>query len=251
MRGFLGRDVGAWHCQSGASRDALVLLAEDQGKLRVVGKPWRGNLRGAYNSGSGAKLLTELLGLAGGAEQRWSQITLAIDTPLGWPAAFRQLLEGVHPETIPAQKANNPLLMRETERWLCGRGHRPLSPVQDLIGSQATKGMAFLAALGLKAARTGVWSGQVGGIELVAVEAYPAPCKRSAIVASMKAGLPLPPGLPPAAKSDIEDALTYAILGALFTKRPESLAAPMASADLHEGWIWVPRDCLTEKEPTE
>ena len=100
MRGFLGWDVGAWHCQSGGSRDALVLLAERDGALSMVGRPWRGNLRATYNNAPGD----------------WSELTLAIDTPLGWPESFHRLLAGEAPAEVPEAKARNPLLMRETER---------------------------------------------------------------------------------------------------------------------------------------
>ncbi len=108
MQGFLGWDVGAWHCQGGASRDALVMLTDDGGSLRSAGKPWRGNLRAAYNKGNGSALLAELLRLVDAEEHCWREITLAIDTPLGWPAAFRRLLDGAHPDMIPEQKGQTP-----------------------------------------------------------------------------------------------------------------------------------------------
>ncbi len=249
MRGFLGWDVGAWHCQGGASRDALVLLTDEGGSLRAIGKPWRGNLRAAYNGGDGWDLLGELLRLVVAAEHRWNQITLAIDAPLGWPTAFRELLDDVHPAAIATQKAQNPLLMRETERWLCARGHRPLSAVQDLIGSQATKGMAFLGALGLAAVGTGIWAARIGETEVTAIEVYPAPCKHSQTIKSVRANLQS--ALPSDANSDLQDAQTCAILGAIYTLRPECLAPPAPAIDSREGWIWVPRDCLADKEPAE
>lgn len=246
MRGLLGWDVGAWHCQQGGSRDALVLLSDDGGPLRLVGRPWRGNLRESFNHRRGPALLAELLRRVGAPEQPWTALTLAIDTPLGWPAAFRALLAGAAPEAVPDTKAQNPLLMRATERWLYDRGHRPLSAVQDLIGSQSTKGLAVLSALGLREERPGVWTGVVGGVALTAVEAYPAPCQRSASVLALQA--PLAAALGPV-NEDVTDALTCALVAHLFAVQPQQLAAPPEDLPTGEGWIQVPWDCLAPEAP--
>ncbi len=139
--------------------------------------------------------------------------------------------------------------MRETERWLYRHGHRPLSAVQDLIGSQATKGMAYLSALGLRVVRPGVWAARLGEIAVTAIEAYPSPCKHSQTIRTARTALES--ALPSDANPDLQDAQTCAIVGALFARHPELLANPVATIDAREGWIWVPRDCLTEKEPAE
>ena len=134
MGAWLGWDVGAWHCQGGAARDALVLVgAEPGGAVRLLGRPWRGNLRATLNGARGLALLDALLALVDAEGLRPRQLTVGIDTPLAWPDAFRALLDGVMPGAIPSTKAENPLVMRFTERFLCARGLRPLSPVQDLI----------------------------------------------------------------------------------------------------------------------
>lgn len=247
MRGFLGWDVGAWHCQSGGSRDALVLLAERDGAPALVGRPWRGNLRATYNGATGAALLARLLALVGNAPEVWTELTLAIDTPLGWPESFHELLAGRAPPDVPEGKAQNPLLMRETERWLARRGHRPLSNVQDLIGSQSTKGLCFLAALGLAPRNPGVWAAQLGPTHLVAVEAYPATCAKSALITTT--AMPLRSQLG-GAHMDIQDALTCALVGWAFATRPATLAPPEPAVSPREGWIWVPTDCLSPGEPT-
>ncbi len=241
MQGYLGWDVGAWHCQQGGSRDALVLLTDNGGPLRLVGRPWRGNLRESFNHRLGPSLLGELLRLVGAPEQPWTALTVAIDTPLGWPAAFRALLAGRAPEAIPATKGENPLLLRATERWLHAHGHPPLSAVQDLIGSQSTKGLAVLAALGLREERPGVWTGAVGPIALTAVEAYPAPCRRSPSVRALHAPLAAALG---AVSEDVTDALTCGLVAHLFARQPQQLAAPPEAPPGGEGWIQVPWDCL-------
>jgi len=147
VRGYLGWDVGAWHCQLGSSRDALVLLSAEGDARRMVGAPWRGNLRETYLGPPGEALLARLLARVGSTSNSWSELFIAIDTPLGWPIAFRRLLDGEAPAEVPDRKAANPLLLRDTERWLAQNGHMPLSAVQDQIGSQSTKGMAFLSGL--------------------------------------------------------------------------------------------------------
>ncbi len=248
MRGYLGWDVGAWHCQRGDSRDALVLLGDEGGALRRVGRPWRGNLRERFNHRRGPALLAELLRLVGAAQLPWTALTLAIDTPLGWPAAFRALLAGTAPEAVPATKGQNPLLMRATERWLYDRGHQPLSAVQDLIGSQSTKGLAALVALGLREERPGVWTGLVGETAVTGVEAYPAPCQSSASLRAMQAPL----GAELASNSpDVNDALTCALVAYLFARQPQQLAAPPGALPEGEGWIQVPWDCLGPEAPAD
>jgi hypothetical protein len=44
---YIGWDVGGWNCdKNNKSRDALVILDAD---LKLIGKPWRGNLRTTIN----------------------------------------------------------------------------------------------------------------------------------------------------------------------------------------------------------
>jgi hypothetical protein len=240
--GFLGWDVGAWHCDKNKSRDALVLVSEGTSGLEVVGHAWRGNLRYAYNRANGGGLLNELLGLAGSRLDDWSTLTIAIDTPLTWPQAFESLLAGKAPDTIPATKGANPMLLRLTERWLWERGHEPLSAVQDMIGSQATKGIAFLARLGVQSVDIGVWAGLIGATAVTAIEAYPSPAKRSGVMGTARSEVGSDLAI---ANDDVDDALTCALIAWMYSKRRELLAPPPPSTPHGEGWIWVPRDCLT------
>jgi len=241
VRGYLGWDAGAWHCKGG-SLDALVLLNAEGDGLGVVGHPWKGNLRDTYNGQPGEALLDRLLGLVGSAADVWDELVIAIDTPLGWPDAFRALLDGIPPPEVPCRKKDNPLLLRHTERWLAESEHRPpLSAVQDMIGSQSTKGIAFLAALGLQPQGTGVWSARVGTTEVTAVEAYPAPCNHSAAIraARQRVDTDLSQAHP-----DIRDALTCALVAWTFANRRDTLVAPSERVPEREGWIWVPADCI-------
>jgi hypothetical protein len=248
MKGYLGWDVGAWHCQGGSSRDALAFLVDTDGTPSLHGRLWRGNLLNTFNSrAKGAELLRILLELVVAADQPWTSITLGIDTPLGWPEAFHALLAGSAPEVLPTSKARNPLLMRTTERWLAERRDlAPLSAVQDLIGSQSTKGLAFLHALGLETSEPGVWNGELEGIQVTAIEAYPAACHGSVVVAGQRSALPQQGQ---GEHQDIQDALTCAIVARLFATDREALAKPAQDISVREGWIWVPSDNLRELQP--
>ncbi|MBL8616249.1 MAG: hypothetical protein JNM72_11610 [Deltaproteobacteria bacterium] len=247
MWGWLGWDVGAWHCQSGASRDALVLLAADLGQApQLVGQPWRGNLRATLNGPRGPGLLSALLRLVGAPALPLRRLTIGVDTPLGWPDSFRALLDGALPDHVPATKAENPLIMRETEQVLCAAGLRPLSPVQDLLGSQSTKGLVALGALGMAPRTPGWWTGALAGVELAAFEAYPTPCRRSAQVEAVVG--PLRPALGEQPHDDVLDALLCAGLAWLCDQAPEAVAQPPAGVSASEGWIYVPVDALPGPE---
>jgi len=242
VRGYLGWDVGAWHCQLGASRDALVLLKDGGDGLNLIGAPWRGNLWQTYNAEPGEALLARLLGLVGSrTAHACDELFIAIDTPLGWPDAFRRLLDGEAPAEVPGRKAANPLLLRDSERWLAESGHMPLSAVQDQIGSQSTKGIAFLAALGLQPQGTGVWAARVGATDVTALETYPAPCRHSASIdrARHRVDTDLSQANP-----DVRDALTCALVAWTFANCRDTLVPPREHVPEREGWIWVPADCI-------
>ena len=255
MHGYLGWDVGAWHCQKGKSRDALVLMTTNGDTLTTVGEPWRRNLRETYNaSGTALDLLESMLSLVGSSCSEWTDVTMAIDTPLGWPEAFRQVLDGGNIAHIGETKAKNSILLRHTERWLSDRGYAPLSAVQDLIGSQATKGMAFLSRLGLRVTTTGVWEGTVGGTRVTAIETYPTPCGHSHALQQLRARCA---GWTDGTAADIHDAGVCALAAAMFvsdTGRPTDqrlLAPPVEGTPPREGWIWVPQDCLKKPRASE
>jgi len=189
----IGWDVGAWHCDRGSSRDALCALRyEGKGQVCLVGEPWRGNLRDIINDHHGPDLLRELLMRCGvSIADRPLTITLAIDTPLGWPNHFVNLLEGSTHTPVPNTKGENPLLLRETERLLWEHGFKPLSAVQDMIGSQSTKGLQFLHRAGLQRQHKGIWSLDLGPrLKAKAIETYPSPCLNSKKLTNRYSQLP-------------------------------------------------------------
>ena len=233
---YVGWDVGGWNCdKNGKSRDALVIL--DAG-LNIVGKPWRGNLRAAINEATdSADWIKRLFALCKADEPCQCQITLAIDTPLGFSDEFVRLVTQRNHAGEVGSSDTNPYLFRQTERFLFEHGLKPLSAIKDMIGSQATKGMHVLAKFAPQTLRCGVWS---DGKRLTAIEAYPSACKASATIK----GLQQPFEAQTRPTDDLDDALTCALLGYLFDTHPDKLISPGASVPASEGWIWVPKDGL-------
>ncbi len=235
----IGWDVGAWHCdRNQKSRDAIVILNES---MNLTGVPWRGNVRSVIAaSRDTAAWIANLFGLCGLDAPSKLAITLAIDTPLAFPDALLQLINGRQLPDVEDESAHNAYLFRRTERWLFERGIKPLSPVKDMIGSQATKGIHALAKFAPRRIGTGVWT---DGKFLTAIEAYPTACKKSRRFKDRKLQIKLPKQKP-AAQQDIEDALYCALVAHSFSRQPEDLAGPDDSMPAQEGWIWVPRDSL-------
>lgn len=227
----IGWDVGGWNCDSNAnSRDAIVILDDS---LDIVGKPWRGSLREAINaattSGEWAARLFRLCGVEPTAD---ASLTLAIDTPLGFPAALLALTTGLQPAGPIAESASNPYLYRLTERLLFRGNRGPLSVIKDMIGSQATKGMHVLAKFAPRVERCGVWT---DGAALRVIETYPAACRRGAADSTALAALA------PLRHDDLTDARVCALVAHLFALTPEAFDDPPEDVPVREGWIWVPK----------
>ena len=232
---YVGWDVGGWNCdKNGKSRDALVILDV---RLAIVGKPWRGNLRAAINEAATAgEWIAALFALcAAGRPADGAQVTLAIDTPLGFSDAFVRLVTGLECAGPVGSSETNPYLFRQTEHFLFQRGLKPLSAIKDMIGSQATKGMHVLARFAPTVTSCGVWT---NGAALTAIEAYPSACKASATIQQLRSRYT------PLRHGDEEDALTCALIGYLFAEQREALAGPPDTMPAGEGWIWVPGDAV-------
>ena len=229
---FIGWDVGGWNCdKNGKSRDAIVILGES---LAIVGDPWRGNLRQCI----AATVTTRdwLAALFTRCEAKIPEgaatVTIAIDTPLGFPGEFVALVTGagcLEPDEVSGR---NRYLFRQTERCLFERGLKPLSAVKDMIGSQATKGMHVLAKFAPQVESCGVWT---DGLGFRAIETYPTACRgNQAVQALQKRHKPL-------AHVDLDDARICALVAYLFATRRRSLNGPPNGVPQHEGWIWIPK----------
>jgi len=235
---FVGWDVGGWHCDKNASsRDALVILDVD---LNLQGNPWRGNLRRCIDDATTSTAwLRAMFGLCGVQFPAATQVTLAIDTPLGFSAEFIRLLSGGRPVArVGDDSGLNPYLFRTTERYLYERGVKPLSPVKDMIGSQATKGLHALAKFAPNWLSCGVWG---DGENLQVIEAYPSPCRHSDRIRALAGSYSNHATLN---HPDKQDALTCALVASLFATDRTSLIPPEPTTPDSEGWIWIPRDAL-------
>jgi predicted nuclease with RNAse H fold len=240
---FVGWDVGGWNCdKNGQSRDALVILDDS---LAIVGRPWRGNLRRCIADAAATR--DWIYALFAKCEAAFPAgavtATMAIDTPLGFPEAFVALVSGracVEPDEASGR---NRYLFRQTERQLFDRGLRPLSPVKDMIGSQATKGMHVLAKFAPQVESCGVWT---DGECISAIEAYPSACRNSMLIANMRERVT---NLPHELRADERDALTCALVAWLFVRNRDSLTPPPCDVPRSEGWIWAPTDSLPEIQP--
>lgn len=227
---FIGWDVGGWNCDRNPnSRDALVVL---DGAGARIGQPWRGNLRQTLNAATtGSDFLTAILTLCKLSPPAGAKATIAIDAPLGFSAAFAQLVTGDAPLDQIGQSAANLYLYRATERRLVAEGVNPLSAVKDMIGSQSTKAM-HAAARYTRRIAPGVWS---DGAHLTLIETYPALCRSRARVAFNDLATATT-----AREIDILDADVCAQIARAFAQRPDWLEPPAPDAPPSEGWIWAP-----------
>lgn len=246
---FIGWDVGGWNCDKNReSRDAIVILDADQ---QIVGTPWRGNLRVTINEADSPQEWLAALFAHCQADLPGDnmQAVLAIDTPLGFSDAFARLVVRREFEEPIGQSDTNPYLFRETEQFLFDHALKPLSPIKDMIGSQATKGMHVLAKFAPTAQSCGVWTDSA---TLTAIEAYPSACKQSPLIQELLGQYVIgervePPGrlwIGALDHQDKVDALTCALIAHAFAYRPDVLAQPPDSIPMTEGWIWVPKDAL-------
>jgi hypothetical protein len=235
---YIGWDVGGWNCDHNQnSRDAIVILSHD---LSIVGRPWRGNLRVTINEATDAVgFIQGLFRLCKDSLPTSSlQVTMAIDTPLGFSEEIIGLISGLKHIGPLEDSGNNRYLFRQTERHLFAKGLKPLSPVKDMIGSQATKGMHVLAKFAPTVESCGVWT---DGHGFRAIEAYPSACRNSEVILNLlNASAPL-------GHNDLDDARVCALIAYLFSATQETLDPPPHDVSLREGWIWVPHQTELSK----
>ena len=231
----IGWDVGGWNCdRNRLSRDAIVIM---DSSLKIFGTPWRGNLRECINESATRKnWIAALFKLCkGGLPDESAKITLAIDTPLGFSESFVKLVtrEGC----IKSLQGfyTNQYLFRRTEIHLCEAGLKPLSAVNHMIGSQATKGMHALAKFAPNIESCGVWS---DGENFRVIETYPAACEKKKTLKELLKK-PLLRHLKNLT-GDKYDAGLCALIGHLFATNLSALDRPGKNIPPNEGWIWVP-----------
>lgn len=93
-----------------ATKTQGVAILDEQ--LNIVGQPWRGNLRQGINkTNTSAEWTALLFGLCEvEAPIKPVSMTLAIDTPLGFPDAFKTLLESTPLSSPIKSSVENPYL---------------------------------------------------------------------------------------------------------------------------------------------
>jgi len=253
---IIGWDVGGWNCDSNpSSRDALVILDPNR---NLVGVPWRGNLRVTINQANTPHAFIMALFQLCQAEYVSTQnnsVLLAIDTPLGFSDALINLLVNRQPVAMIEDSASNDYLYRYTEQVLFVGGLKPLSPIKDMIGSQATKGLHVLAKFAPNIHQCGIWSGNK---TLFALEAYPSACKHSTLVKNLLKpfGFDKPSAsnlakdivetIEPFNHADKYDALLCALIGWMQINQPEQIIQPTAEVLESEGWIFTPVDAFNK-----
>jgi len=234
---YVGWDVGGWNCDNNPrSRDAIVILNKNR---KLLGKPWRGNLRSHINKAlSTERWIKGLLQLCRIDVPTGQMIaTMAIDTPLGFSTEFVKLVDHRQQYEDDIEKSSaNPYLFRRTERFLFQKGLTPLSAVKDMIGSQATKGIHALAKFSPIVSSCGVWTDKKS---LTVIEAYPSGCKGSQTIAKLRADYGA------LGHEDKEDAMICALIANLFAENRDKLFGPVEEIPASEGWIWIPADVIS------
>ena len=239
-------DTGA----PGADPQRALCVARQHGEL--VGKPWRGNLRDTIAAAASytdwrftvAKLCQ--FDDATKAAFTTQNVVMTIDTPLGFSKGLLQLLHGEAVTTPFTASCDNPYLYRHTERELFAHGFSPLSAVKDMIGSQATKGLHLLRKFGFTPSLSGVWQlnqSNQNQCQHSALESYPTVLKASALVAQYIEQLRRQTNFN-SWHQDIQDAAYCAIAALLYQQQPNVMATPTKDVTT-EGWIYVPKECLT------
>lgn len=227
---YIGWDVGAWSCKphKGKSCDALVVLDKNNTVLGYCREPLVSVINNAKNTKAFTNKLLELCNI--GIPVKNYKVVLAIDTPLGFSSAFKNLITNYSATATKIKNhINNPYLFRNTEQYVQkSLGKKPLSPVNDMIGSQATKGIHVLSKFAPIIKELGVWCNSLKTENLTIIEAYPAivNCIPKLTNKDM----------------DIQDAYKCAYIAKVFHNSKELLEKPEDGIDLQEGWIWFSKN---------
>ena len=243
--------------------DGVVIIgvdcATDPRKVGMAWGMWAGGKGTVHEMTSAGPDLSPANWISQRIQQhRTCACLLALDAPLGWPAAFGFALAGHNAgQAIPTQPVN--FFRRETDRFINRTiGRRPLDVGADRIARTALSALQLVAQV---SNRVGLDIPLLWGPEmpcgLAAVEVYPAavlqvlglPASaykeddqrpvRARILEGLSAQMELPQDLTPALDdADILDALICVLAGIDFLA---GRAMPPEDLDLamKEGWIWV------------
>lgn len=247
----IGWDVGGWR---GTKQGVAVVSASRSSAPRWCGPARTTTAAELLANGLDELLRDTALGPAA-TVLREHRVVLAIDAPLGFPRAFRQLVAsawGANVDAIADAEIDDPFAYRECDRYIASKyGKRPLSASFDRLGNNATVAQALLAR----------WRSELGLRVLpfdehdpdrpVAIEVYPALSKEQPRTRARSASRPWAdhfPSPPPSLGSDEYDACLCALLGLAFDPLGIELGLPrlvdpptaLQSSARNEGWIFAP-----------
>lgn len=191
-----------------------------------------GNIRSVINTLNPSKGIQQLLALLK-VDIEYDHIVMAIDAPLGFPNEFRELLNSKASKSKIEDFAENGYLFRKCEQILRRieqkKKMKPLSTINDRIGSHATKAMAFMLKMEAKVESVGVWQKKE---KLTIIETYPT-INRDKIDFEEFEKIK-------SYNQDLEDAFVCAKVAEAFKENRKSLVSPPKSDDIikEEGWIW-------------
>ena len=258
----IGWDVGGWH---GRKQAVAVARCEDS-RLEWCGAPANFSIAELRCAGGGPLNLVRIAWPDAPDDLlEHHRVTIAMDAPLGFPEAFRHLLNNAEiPSIATGSFQENRLAFRDTDRWVFDTfGKRPMSAAFDRLGNAAATAIVHARA----------WS-QSDGFRILPqeretnrsgrtiIEVYPALLKGEATggrVASQRIANLLPSDIEPA--TDQYDAAICAVLACGFSAMPVSGATPTGLPPLieppasipqatraREGWIYcVPRDWFIDE----
>lgn len=161
---------------------------------------------------------------------------MGIDTPLSFSRGFIDLIVHHQEAGDIGGSQENPYLYRETEMFWFRQGLKPLSPLKDMIGSQATKGVHFLAKFARTSREAGLWTNRH---RWQIFETYPSGLKRSQSLQGK-----VHPETMKNRHQDEIDAYWCALGARVLGEEREKMVGPSVCRNPDPGWIWLPKDLL-------
>lgn len=173
------------------------------------------------------------------------KLVVAIDAPLSFPKAFRNLLNGkASTQSVPATEIESRLAYRDCERWVKKEfGKKPLSAPFDKLGNNASLAMSVASALQQEDHTVVPQSAERAARAVI--EVYPGLVKagsRKADPAIPEVARHLPENLDEG--TDRYDAAICAVVALVFLGGGAQLGLPDLvpfphGADPEEGWIFT------------
>lgn len=234
----IGWDAGGWQ----GNKQAVAVVSWMTGAASV---DWLGVSPAFALSRRLPLSLNSLLApaLGGNPLPSATRIAWAVDAPLAFPSALRDLVCGQGPvlQQVPDSELDNPYAYRASERWLARQyGRKPMSATFDRLGNVATLAMSLLPVW--QAAGYRLLPQQQADADLAVLETWPAlmkPARQQAAIAPFAQLLPaeVVPG------SDRYDAALCALVALASASQDTCpllppLVKPVDSVPASEGWIY-------------